>query len=70
MRPYWQVIANQTFVNSTVSAASGNTLAAELYLQQVILPIFNHINSGQSNWTTAQRQPRPATLEELSGSGV
>ena len=66
MQPYWLLMSNNTFVNNTVSAANGNVLAAQVYLQQVILPMFDRINSGQSNWTASRTgTPRPATADAL-----
>ena len=69
MRPFWQLISNYTFITSSTS----NGALAEAYLQQLILPMFDLINKGQSNWTTPVSvlgQPQPITIKQLSGSGV
>lgn len=69
MRPFWQLISNYTFVNTT----SSNAALAEAILQQLILPIFDRMNSGQSNWTTPASvlgQPKPITAMQLNGHGV
>ena len=69
MRPFWQLISSYTFMNSSTS----NAALARAYLQQLILPMFDLINKGQSNWTTPvsiMDQPQPITAQQLSGSGV
>lgn len=52
MQPFWRLLSNSTLINSISSDPS----EAQIYLQQVVLPIFEHLNKGQVEWAAGRNE--------------